>query len=122
MIVCIVTVYDSINCGSFWQAYALGNIIQSQGCKVVYWKRDKRGGASSSTYFKVKKTIKYIIKYGVNCGLKYYMSLKKFKTLQKSFEIIDSNQNADCFILGSDTIWNLDSHYFNLHYKTYWGI
>lgn len=29
--VCIVTVYNSENCGSFWQAYALGKYIEMMG-------------------------------------------------------------------------------------------
>ena len=29
--------------------------------------------------------------------------------------------DIDCFILGSDTIWNLDNKYFASNYKRYFG-
>ncbi len=122
MLVCIVTVYDSVNCGSYWQAFALGNVLQSQGCDVVYLKRDKRGGASSSPSSQMIRLVKYTVKHGLKCGLRFYKGLRRFKTMQKSFKTVSSIKDIDCFVLGSDTIWNLDSAYFNLHYKTYWGL
>lgn len=120
--VSIVTVYDSINCGSYWQAYALGKVIGDFGCDVVYNKRKKSGGASSSSAEQFKKFFSLCAKRGISAGMMYTKSLKTFKKSQKKLPISDSVNDIDCFVLGSDTIWNLDSNYFRLHSGTYWGI
>ena len=52
MKICIVTVYNSINSGSFWQAQALKIVLEKLGNEVVYLKRENNIGGSSS---KIKK-------------------------------------------------------------------
>ena len=47
MKVCIVTVYDSINSGSYWQAYILGAALEKMGHSVCYYERNKKGASSS---------------------------------------------------------------------------
>ena len=97
--VSIVTVYDSINCGSYLQAYALGKVIGDFGCDVVYNKRKKSGGASSSSAEQFKKFFSLCAKRGISAGVMYTKSLKTFKKSQKKLPI-----------------------YFRLHSGTYWGI
>lgn len=108
MKVCIVTLYNSINSGSFWQAYALGIAIKKMGHEVVYLKIKRYKKAE------IKRIIKRTLKFGVNGFKKQYKMHKDFKESQKkAFNIIKNNtkdfEDVDLFILGSDTIWNLES-------------
>lgn len=124
--ICIVTVYDSINSGSFWQAYALGYVLKKLGHQVYYFQREKKGGASSSKCIQIKNLVKTTLKYGLRASFRYFQSLYEFNIAKKKFNIISNKKSEidrmDCFVLGSDTIWNLDSKYFTKNYKIYWGL
>ncbi len=120
--VCIVTVYNSLNCGSYWQAFALGEAISELGYDVVYYKRNNQNGASSSRINQLKRLLKYCLNRDFKNAISFLASLKGFIKMCKHFRIISQKDKADIFILGSDTIWNLDSEYFKIHFKTYWGI
>ena len=39
MKVCVVTVYNSVNSGSFWQAKALEIYLKKMGVEVYFYKR-----------------------------------------------------------------------------------
>ena len=122
MNVSIVTVYDSINCGSFWQAYALGKELNRLGYSVVYWKRKRDFNSSSSLYNISKGSIKCFINEGFTGVSRYFKGIKEFKKLQRDFKIISDKTAIDCFVLGSDTIWDLNNRFFKSNYTTYWGI
>lgn len=85
----------------------------------------ERKGGSSSILFKVKAVIVESLKKGIKKGIKKIKTFKEFGKEQKEFKIIkkDSNKykNVDLILLGSDTIWNLDSKYFRDNYKKYFG-
>lgn len=125
MKICIVTVYDSINCGSFWQAYTLGWILKRMGHDVYYYKREIIG-ASSSFSFKFRKIGKMLLQGRIYNSICYLKTVRHFSRNQKSFNIIGEKNKIfdkiDCFILGSDTIWNLENKYFRDHAITYWGM
>ena len=125
MKVCIVTVYDSINSGSFWQAYTLGQALRNMGHTVCYLEREKSGGASSSKMAQAKKVVKFLLKGHATHAVDYIKTIRGFQEAHKKFSIVQNNENSfddiDCFVLGSDTIWNLDSKYFQHNYKIFWG-
>ena len=121
MNVFIVTVYDSINCGSYWQAFALKEAISEFGCNVYFLKRDKSAGASSSWKSQIKTFLRLCKNKGLMSGVRYKKSLFAFNKIQKTLPVSDEKDIADCFVLGSDTIWNLNSKYFTNHAGTYWG-
>lgn len=125
MKVCIVTVYNSINSGSYWQAKALGMALEKMGIEVVYFKRKNNKGSSSSRFSKVKEFLKKSIKYGIKEGKRQINMFKEFENVQKDFNVISNKdkylKEIDYFILGSDTIWNLESKYFLNNYKIYFG-
>ena len=124
MKVCIVTAYNNMNSGSHWQAYALGQILKMQGHEVYYYKREKRGTATSFA-IQLNNIVRKLIHLRFLETRDYIKRIISFKKTEKDFSIIDSSSliydKIDCFILGSDTIWNLDSPYYNDNKDVYWG-
>lgn len=122
MKICIVTVYNSINSGSFWQAYILGEYLKKKGIEVYYLKRNKKG-TSLSFKRKIRRALGSLKKGGFNSFFKTILTYKDFSKMEKSFNLIDINhlEDIDCFILGSDTIWNFDTKYFLNNIKIYSG-
>lgn len=125
MKVCIVTVYNSINSGSYWQAKALEKKIKELGHEVSFLERKNDIVSSSSKISLMKRMFKHWIKYGFNEAKKQLEIVKEFKDLQKDFIITKNKKNelsqVDCFVLGSDTIWNIESKFFKKNYKTFFG-
>lgn len=125
MKICIVTVYNSINSGSFWQAKALGKIFESLGAEVVYLKRKNSIDSSSSVINQALFILKKLLKHGFFESKRAYQMISDFKKNQANFNIIPNKEkffnDIDLFVLGSDTIWNLDSHFFSNNYKIYFG-
>lgn len=124
MKLCIVTVYDSLNSGSYWQAFALGQVLRSMGHEVCYYRRVKKG-ASSSKARQLKKTLSLILHGRFHEAGEFRQKVRKFKECAGNFDIISSTDkefgSVDYFILGSDTIWNLDSDYFLNCKSVFWG-
>lgn len=122
--VCIVTVYDSINSGSFWQAYALGKVLEGLGHEVYYYKRRKKG-ASSSRFKQMKQVLRFVALGKISYARDYVKKISQFKEQGSVFHIIDEKDplfsQIDCFVLGSDTIWNLESAYFKAQKPVFWG-
>lgn len=118
---CIVTVYNSENCGSYWQAYALKTYLESRGFQVYFLKRDTRGSSHSpkKVFLNVMGSIRRRQYKRAAGQIKQYWAFKKAISL---FETVDEcDESFDVCILGSDTIWNLDNKYFVDEQKTYWG-
>lgn len=124
MKVCIVTAYNNMNSGSHWQAYALGQILKMQGHEVYYYKREKKGTASSFIV-QLNNIARKLFHLRFLETRDYIKRIISFKKTGKIFSIIDSSSilynDIDYFILGSDTIWNLDSPYYNKNKTTFWG-
>lgn len=124
MRICIVTVYDSINSGSYWQAYALGQTLKMQGYEVYYYKRPQKD-ASSSLAVQLKNILRKLLSLRIVETLDYIRQIISFKKRQQDFSTIDKSnkeyEHINYFILGSDTIWNLNSAYFKNNKTTFWG-
>lgn len=124
MNICIVTVYDSINSGSYWQAWALGQVLKKMGNDVYYYKREKSGASSSHRVQAIQLT-KYLMKFCFVDAYYYLKRIQKFNQLSMQFSVITSKdpvyKDIDVFILGSDTIWNLEASYFRRHKAIFWG-
>lgn len=122
----IVTVYDSINSGSFWQAYVLGQYLSELGHTVCYLKREKDVHCSSHFLHQSRLLLALAVKRGVKNALHYQQTITQFKQSVRKMTVAratDKNlDQIDCVILGSDTIWNLDSTYFLKHARRYWGM
>lgn len=120
MKVCIVTLYKSINSGSFWQAKALGAVIERLGHKVYYYDYDVPYNKTMRKYIGI---LKGFIKYGVLEAVHYIKSLEGFSRSQKELNTIEENRlsDIDCFVLGSDTIWNLEGSNLVFNIPVFWG-
>lgn len=125
MKICIVTVYNSINSGSFWQARALGYILKQLGAEVVYLKRKNTIDSSSSKIKQIVALIKIFFTKGKNEAKRRYKTYKEFEKSQEVFHIIQNKEiyfkDIDLFVIGSDTVWNLDSNFFEKNYKIFFG-
>ncbi len=116
----IVTLYDSINCGTFLQAYSLGEFLKENGYEPLYLKLKND---NSTINLKIKNKMKLkeiIIKIIRKIKLK-----KKFKNIGSYFKTIDleelnANENIKNVIIGSDEIWNVNNDSF-IHYKEFFG-
>lgn len=125
MRICIVTVYDSINSGSFWQAKSLETVLEQMGHSVCFLRRvGDKSGSSSSLIYQLKKTIALFVKEKPSVAWIYIKRILACRKVIRDFPTIDIaniNGSIDCFVLGSDTIWNLNSNYFLTHRSEYWG-
>ncbi len=113
----IVTVYDSSNCGSFLQAFALKACLEENG-HDVFFARFRSREELKNIYYTKSLLIKSVIKYPI-IGVKRYLFAKnKFKVfneeIDKYFKCIsvDRLSEMDAVILGSDEIWNVNSKTF----------
>ena len=118
----IVTVYNSINSGSFWQAKSLEIYYTKKGFDVYYYKRNNNG-SSYSVWSQLKTYTKYILNLKFNKFITSLKSYMRFRQEIKNFNIIDQElfKYMDIIVLGSDTIWNLDVNYFLKNKKIYFG-
>lgn len=125
MNICIVTVYNSENCGSFYQAYALYNTLEKQGHNVVFLKRDPHETSHSKklSIFNSLKSLAHGRLSGAFNNIKKYYAFEK---ATKVFKIVenysDALKDADCFVIGSDTLWNFESKYFYKRRAIYTGL
>lgn len=125
MRICIVTVYDSINSGSFWQAKSLNMALEKMGHQVYFLKRaGDKSGSSTSKSNQIKKYLSLLLRQGITKAALYRKRLSEYRKSVNEFETVTVDRaitDMDCFVLGSDTIWNLNSPYFLQHRSEYWG-
>jgi len=122
MNICIVTVFDSYNSGSFWQAYILSKILERNNCNVYFLKRN----FWDNIKLKYQRFCKLIGVFFLNGYEKYKKQLsiyKDFNNIQKKFNIISNSElnNIDLVVIGSDTLWNINSKFFKRNYKLFFG-
>lgn len=116
----IVTVYNSENCGSYWQAYALQDYLKSQGFNVCFFSR-KSKETSHDKKAMVNKVIKRLIKLRFKDVKLAYLQWHNFEKAISTFSISPKCENVDCVVLGSDTIWNFDDEYFRKEARLFLG-
>lgn len=119
-----MTVYNSANCGSFLQAFAMGCKLREMGHEVFYLKRDLKG-TSASTAATGKVLAKALATGNVrNIPLKLRFQRQLMKDLRffPTVHTPDELSDMDYFILGSDTIWRLDGAEFRSGMWRYWGL
>lgn len=124
MNICIVTVYNTHNCGSFLQAVALSKVLKDNGHNVFFLKRelsDTPNTLASHRNIAIKKALK--LKFDV--AKNELITQKAYDAAQKIFDEIDINSSKindiDYFVFGSDTIWNIKDNYFKSKIDTFFG-
>ena len=105
--VCIVTVYNACNYGSFLQAYGLQEFLRLNNCEPYFIK-------IPVDYNKIVCSDSKSKEYSDYESNKY----KKLLEDQERFSVIDKvDDSYACCIVGSDTIWNLfDKTYSKIPY------
>ena len=125
MKICIVTVHDSINCGSYWQAYALGHVLKEMGHEVRYLKRASYNDNRRQRKKNLKMLAGTFIYQSFGAGMRYLRRLRGFRAAQKKMSEMDfcpdAIRDTDCFILGSDTIWNFNDIHFRRNQDIFLG-
>lgn len=118
---CIITVYNSENCGSYWLAFTLQEFLRSLGYDVFFLKR-KTSGTSHSVKSVVKRCLGHLKRGEVN---KVISPIKQYGIFERYIERFQTVEECTCdfdlCVLGSDTIWNLESKYFRDNRNIYWG-
>ena len=111
----IVTVYNSENCGSYLQAYAMQKVLSDMGYDVGFYKRNTKG-TSHALSKHVNNLIKAILKGNYKSALSVIKRWIVFEKLIKQFKIYTKEsffyKDTSKVLLGSDTIWNFDVKYF----------
>lgn len=116
----IVTVYNSENCGSFLQAYALSKAIGASGHEAVFMRQNfSDHSASPKNYFKA--LLKAALRGNI-AGVKRLIKRRAaFRHACNYLHIIDEPAIPSCFVLGSDVIWDVTSSFFKNHHAFFWG-
>lgn len=120
----IVTVYNSENCGSFLQAFALMKTLNSLCYQVRFLKRDIKN--TSHDYSKtVKGVLRSIYNLNISRAFRFCRQWYNFESAQRNFIVCVMNdryyKESDLIVLGSDTIWNFQSAYFKQNVSKYTG-
>ena len=125
MKICIVTMFHNMNCGSYWQAYALGKYLEHQGHTVCYLNRKKFGKSGFTIRKHTVNTAKAFLKHGISGVKKYRYRTKAFQSAADQFSVIPDRKkyfrDMDCFVIGSDTLWDFNVRFFEKHYKIFSG-
>lgn len=107
MKVCIVTVYNSTNCGSYLQAYALRYTLRQMGHEVCFLKT----GVKHNRRIFFRKAIRSLKKGKFGQVRFDHRKLRNFEKALRDFPLCamqaHSLSQQDVFVLGSDEIWNL---------------
>ena len=117
----IVTLYNSENCGSFLQAYALMQNIKEDGCdaKIIhhgFWDH------SSSRRKFIKAMSKAALGGNFTGAKRLWARRLLFKqAISKSLPVTRDMESMDCYVLGSDTIWDVSIPFFRNHADFFWG-
>ena len=117
----IVTVYNSENCGSFLQAFALARAINKQGHDVVFMRQNfSDHSASRRSYF--VKLAKTMLRGRLVSAKQLIERRKNFQfAIDRHLRVIDDLKAVDCVVLGSDVIWDVTSRLFRNHHSFFWG-
>lgn len=105
MNIAIITVYHPFtNLGSFLQAYALKLFLEEHGHKVSFARTAPHYKSAVKLIRRVRPYRSYLLRIK-----KFFHSLRDLKRLS----YIDQNdESIDCYLWGSDEIWNVTNRFF----------
>lgn len=116
----IVTVYNSENCGSFLQAFALSKAIESMGHNAVFVRQAfSDHSASKRNYFKL--IVKTALRGNIAAISRLKLRRAAFKKAVGKLKVVNNSAGLDYCILGSDVIWDLTVPFFRNHHSFFWG-
>jgi len=116
----IVTVYNSPNCGSYLQAVSLKHYLEKNNHTVVFIKN--KTAAKNRLLYRAALAFKALLKGEYQKFKRVFVSWWAFVRAQKVFDVVDINvKDIDAYILGSDTIWNIDDPFFEKKINVFFG-
>jgi len=116
----IETVYQSHNCGSFLQAYALKMALAKNNYYVSFVRNPKP--RSHFLWYKLFQSLHFLCKLDFSRSkyiLQLYLAFQRSK--KELGKIKSSTRTLETIIYGSDTLWNIDDQYFLNNWKHFWG-
>lgn len=117
----IVTVYNSVNSGSFLQAYAMEQTLKKYGQKAAFVCQNFGDHSSSRrNYFKL--VMKAVLKGNI-AGARCQQARRRIfrQAISEQLQIAPISEKKDCYVLGSDVIWDLKVPFFRNHTDFFWG-
>lgn len=116
----IVTVYNSENCGSFLQAYAMSQTLKKTQPETVFVRQNFRDHSVSMQNY-LKMIAKTALR-GNLAGIKRLVRRRKaFQNACRHLQIVEDLDAPSCCILGSDVIWDVTVPFFRNHHSFFWG-
>lgn len=118
----VVTVYNSENCGSFLQAYAMVQTLKKNGIDAAVVRQGFRGHSSTLLVY-LERAVKYLLR-GNFTGAKLLTQRRLIfkKACKAHFQIADPAEPLDCCVLGSDVIWDITEKYLQRNHAFFWGM
>ena len=108
----IVTLWDSMNYGAFFQAFSLYSFFERNGFNPCFLEDNKTSvPISIKTFFHIKMLKQSIYRYSL---------YKKYKKCWNSYRVFSSSMAFDICVFGSDEIWNVNNKSF-IHSPLYIG-
>ena len=117
----IVTVYNSENCGSYLQGYAMAKFLQKNGHEAVFIRQNFGDhSASRKNYF--TKLVKTVLR-GNFAGAKLMVKRRALfrQAIDQHLTVVENADGLDCCLLGSDVIWDVTGGLFRNHHPFFWG-
>lgn len=117
----IITVYNSENCGSYLQGYALSKALRNNGHHPFFVLQNfSERSASRKNY--MKKLAKTALKGDFTGAKRLVARRKNFQqAISKNMQVVKNADGLDCCILGSDVIWDITVGLFRNHPGFFWG-
>lgn len=116
----IVTVYDSENAGSFLQAFAMSKALASLEHEAVCLYHGFSDHSASIRKYGIL-LLKNLIRLGPAAAMRLVERRRLFRQALEMLNIEKNAQTIDCFVLGSDVIWDVSENFFKNHKDFFWG-
>ncbi|WP_308636706.1 polysaccharide pyruvyl transferase family protein [Paenibacillus silvisoli] len=121
MNICIVTVHNSLNYGSYFQAYALNKVISESGHSTCFLDTKARKPFKQTVFSVVKRLLK-----NKSSDAKFLITkYNHFRRAANAFQICNNDdisiKKQDVFVFGSDEIWNISRKEFE-DFPIFFGI
>lgn len=117
----IVTVYNSENCGSYLQGYAMAKFLQKNGHEAVFI-RQNFGDHSASRRNYLIRLAKMVLRRKF-MGAKLMVKRRKLfrQAIAQHLQVAKNANGLDYCLLGSDVIWDVTGGLFRNHHPFFWG-
>jgi len=116
----IVTVYNSENCGSFLQAFALSQALKKLKHETMFIRQNFSDHSASVRNY-IKSIIKAVLKGRFSDAKRIAKKRVAFHNAFSNIKVIDGLELPACCVLGSDVIWDVTSSFFKNHHRFFWG-